>query len=133
MTGEWFQAVGVDIVEVARVRAILDRHHTRFLARVFTAQEVADCAGRPASLAARWAGKEAVSKALGCGWEGLRWTDIEIVRLPGGRPGVVLYGQAQVMAAQLGLTQWAISLSHADAYAVAFVMASGTRPGGDRD
>lgn len=125
MTHDSMQTVGVDIVEVARVRAILERHHDRFLARVFTAQEILDCGGRITSLAARWAAKEAVSKALGCGWEGIRWTDIEIVRLESGRPTVVLYGEAQRVAERLGLVTWAISLSHADTYAVAFVMASG--------
>lgn len=128
MGSEWIQAVGVDIVEVARVRAVLSRHRERFLARVFTPQEVSDCSGRVTSLAARWAAKEAVSKALGSGWEGICWTDIEIVRLAGGRPTVALHGQARTAAARLGLTQWAISLSHSDAYAVAFVIAAGTKP-----
>ena len=122
------QAVGVDIVEVARVRAILDRHRDRFLARVFTPQEVTDCAGRVTSLAARWAAKEAVSKALGCGWEGIRWTDIEIVRQARGQPAVVLHGPARAAAERQGLVHWAISLSHAEAYAVAFVVASGGQP-----
>lgn len=128
MHSQWIQAVGVDIVEVARVRAVLSRHPERFLARVFTAQEVSDCGGRVTSLAARWAAKEAVSKALGSGWEGICWTDIEIVRLAGGRPTVVLHGQARRVADRLGLTQWAISLSHSDAHAVAFVIAAGTKP-----
>lgn len=118
----------MDIVEVARVRAVWMRHPARFLARVFTAQEVADCGGRAASLAARWAAKEAVSKALGSGWEGICWTDIEIVRLAGGQPTVVLHGQALSAATRLGLTQWSLSLSHSDAYAIAFVIAAGTKP-----
>ena len=69
-------AVGVDIIDVSRVQAILDRHQARFLTRVYTPQEVADCQGQATSLAARWAAKEAVSKALGCGWDGIQWTEI---------------------------------------------------------
>lgn len=125
MAHDPIQTVGVDIVEVARVRAVLDRHRDRFLARVFTPQEVVDCGNRVTSLAARWAAKEAVSKALGSGWEGIRWTDIEIVRTARGRPDVVLHGQARVEAERLGLAHWALSLSHSAAYAVAFVIATG--------
>ena len=118
-------AIGVDLIEVARVQAVLDRHPARFLARVYTAQEAADCQGQAASLAARWAGKEAVSKALGTGWDGFQWTDIESVRTPQGQPAVALHGAARAQAARLGLQQWAISLSHTAAYAVAFVVAQG--------
>lgn len=118
-------AIGVDLVEVARVQAVLDRYAARFLARVYTAQEAADCQGQAASLAARWAGKEAVSKALGTGWDGLQWTEIEIVRTPQGQPTVALHGAARTQAERLGLQQWAISLSHTAVYAVAFVVAQG--------
>lgn len=117
--------IGVDLVEVARVQAVLARHPARFLARVYTPQEVADCQGQAASLAARWAAKEAVSKALGSGWEGIEWTEIEIVRTPQGQPGVVLHGAARALADRLGLQQWVVSLSHTAAYAVAFVIAQG--------
>lgn len=117
--------IGVDLVEVARVQAVLARHPARFLARVYTPQEVADCQGRAASLAARWAAKEAVSKALGSGWEGIEWTEIEIVRTPQGQPGIVLHGAARALADRLGLQQWVVSLSHTAAYAVAFVIAQG--------
>jgi len=117
--------IGVDLVEVGRVQAVLDRHAERFLARVYTAQEAADCQGQAASLAARWAGKEAVSKALGTGWDGLQWTEIEIVRTPQGQPTVALHGAARAQAERLGLQQWAISLSHTAVYAVAFVVAQG--------
>jgi len=117
--------IGVDLIEVERVQALLDRYPARFLARVYTAQEAADCRGQAASLAARWAGKEAVSKALGTGWDGLEWTEIEIVRTPQGQPTVALHGAARAQAERLGLQQWAISLSHTAAYAVAFVVAQG--------
>jgi len=117
--------IGVDLVEVARVQAVLARHPARFLARVYTPQEVADCQGQAASLAARWAAKEAVSKALGSGWEGIEWTEIEIVRTPQGQPGIVLHGAARALADRLGLQQWVVSLSHTAAYAVAFVIAQG--------
>ncbi len=117
--------IGVDLVEVARVQAVLARHPARFLERVYTPQEVADCQGQAASLAARWAAKEAVSKALGSGWEGIEWTEIEIVRTPQGQPGIVLHGAARALADRLGLQQWVVSLSHTAAYAVAFVIAQG--------
>ena len=117
--------IGVDLVEVARVQAVLARHPARFLARVYTPQEVADCQGQAASLAARWAAKEAVSKALGSGWEGIEWTEIEIVRTPQGQPGIVLHGAARALADRLGLQQGVVSLSHTAAYAVAFVIAQG--------
>src|SRR5207245_2299169 len=82
--------LGVDLVEIARIREILERHGERFLARVYTEAEVAYCRTHrePApSLAARFAAKEAAFKVLGTGWgEGVRWRDVEVVRDPRGAP-----------------------------------------------
>lgn len=115
---------GVDIVEISRVRRVFERHPDRFLRRVFTENEVAHCRGRLPELAVRFAGKEAISKALGTGLRGIRWRDMEILPDRRGKPHVFLHGRAAARAEQLGLSTWAISLSHAQEYAVAFVVAS---------
>lgn len=114
---------GVDLIEVARVEAALARHGERFLQRCFTAQERADCAGRPASLAARFAAKEAVAKALGCGIGAVGWLDIEIINGPNREPQLRLYAAAQERAARLGLSDWAVSLSHTHEHAIALAVA----------
>lgn len=122
--------IGVDIVEVPRIRRALDRWGERFLYRVFTPAEVDYCAGRPTSLAARFAAKEAVSKALGTGWAPqaphaagwIDWTEIEVVRQSSGEPELRLYGKALARATHLGMRGWRVSLSHTENYAVAMVL-----------
>jgi holo-[acyl-carrier protein] synthase len=120
--------VGVDLVTIARLERVLKRHRDRFLERVFTPAEIVYCRGRTAELAARFAAKEAVSKALGVGMrmiarDGITWRDVEIIGDPRGKPLVRLYGRAAERAGELGLTEWAISLSHTHEHAVAFVVA----------
>jgi holo-[acyl-carrier protein] synthase len=120
--------VGVDLVTIARLERVLKRYHDRFLERVFTPAEIVYCRGRTAELAARFAAKEAVSKALGVGMrmiarDGITWRDVEIIGDPRGKPLVRLYGRAAERAGELGLTEWAISLSHTHEHAVAFVVA----------
>src|SRR5215472_9979730 len=88
-------AVGVDIIEVERVRKVYERHGERFLQRVFTEKEVEQCRGKAARLAGRFAAKEAISKALGTGMHGVTWREMEIVQLRSGRPTVRLYGKAR--------------------------------------
>lgn len=114
---------GVDLIEIARIEAALARHGERFLQRVFTAQEIERYAQRSNSLAARWAGKEAVAKALGCGIGDIAWTDIEILSDDDGAPLLHLHGKAATLAAGLGLQGWSISLSHSAELAIAFVVA----------
>jgi holo-[acyl-carrier protein] synthase len=121
-------AAGVDLVEIARVERILARHGDRFLARVFTSQEVGYCRSRPAELAARFAAKEAVAKALGVGVrmmarEGIDWRDAEIVGDHLGKPQIQLHGRAAQRAQALNLTDWEVSLSHTRELAIAFVVA----------
>jgi holo-[acyl-carrier protein] synthase len=119
---------GVDTIEIARMQAAIDRHGDRFLASVYTEGELADCRGRVESLAARFAAKEAVAKALGTGlWrQGVGWTDIEVRRQPeSGAPVLVLHNAAGALAAELGLREWSISLSHDRTNAIAFVVAIG--------
>lgn len=117
---------GVDIVEIERIEHILQRWGTRFTQRIFTPAEIASCGGHAHELAARFAGKEALSKALGTGiWcsDGVWWRDMEILPDSRGKPIVHLYGRARQRASDLGLKEFAISLSHSDHYAVAFVVA----------
>ena len=111
--------VGVDIVEIPRIEHALGRWGERFLHRVYTGAELQFCRGRVPELAVRFAGKEAVMKALGMGNRGLAWREIEILPRRGGKPEVHLWGRAQRRAEQIGLTGLGISLSHSREYAVA--------------
>ncbi|MFI5262762.1 MAG: holo-ACP synthase [Candidatus Limnocylindrales bacterium] len=111
--------LGIDIIEVARIRAALERFGARFARRVLTPAEAAYVRGRPETFAGRWAAKEAVSKVLGLGVRGVGWRDIEIVRLPTGQPAVRLHGRARLRAEQLRLGQVAVSISHERSYAIA--------------
>jgi holo-[acyl-carrier protein] synthase len=117
---------GVDLIEITRIQTAITRHGERFLARVYTQTEQRECQARAESLAARFAAKEAVAKALGTGiWrQGIDWTDIEIVRDPhSGAPHLVLYRAAADHARKLALTEWSVSLSHDRERAIAFVVA----------
>jgi holo-[acyl-carrier protein] synthase len=120
--------IGVDIVEVARIRAGLDNPRTgaRFQARVFTEQEIAYCRRRhnaAESFAARFAAKEATMKALGRGFgQGIAWREIEVTRGEGA-PGVRLSGGAQAYAEALGIRRIHLSLSHTADLAIAYVIA----------
>lgn len=114
--------IGVDLVKVIRVEEALARFGTRFLYRCFTADERARCGSDPQRLAARFAAKEAVGKALGVGLKGLSWRDIEVIG-DGGRPVVRLHGRAAVRALGLGVGRCELSLSHDGDYAIAFAVA----------
>ena len=116
-------SVGVDIVEIARIGAAVERWGERFLERIYTPAEIAYCRGRVSELAARFAAKEAVSKALGTGIFGLSWTEIEVEADSRGKPLVKLHGRAADRAEFLGLRDFALSLSHSNDNAVAFVVA----------
>lgn len=120
--------VGVDLIEIARVERVLTRYGDRFLERVFTPAEVLYCQGRVAELAVRFAAKEAVSKALGVGVrliarDGIDWRDVEVIGDGRGKPFIRLFDRAAERAVELGLTEWAVSLSHSRGHAVAFVVA----------
>lgn len=117
-------SVGVDIIEIERIAAAWQRFGQRFLRRIYTAREIAYCRGRVSELAARFAAKEAISKALGTGLNGISWVEMEVLADSRGKPYVVLHGRAAARAQDLGLSQWAISLSHHDSAAVAFVVAT---------
>jgi holo-[acyl-carrier protein] synthase len=116
---------GVDIIEILRIQAALDRHGERFLQRVFTPAEAAECRGRADALAARFAAKEATTKALGTGIGPVSWREVETLHKRSGEPYLVLHGRAKLIADFLGLTTWAVSLSHSQDNAIAVVVASG--------
>ncbi len=113
---------GVDIIEIERIEAALARHGQRFLERVYTPEEIAQCRGRVESLAARFAAKEAAFKALGVR---LGWREVEVHREASGKPRLLLHGQARAMADKLALRSWSVSLSHSRQHAVAVVVAQG--------
>lgn len=115
-------SVGVDVIEIERVAATLARFGDRFLERVFTEGETAYCRGRAPQLAARFAAKEAVMKALGTGTRGVGWREVEVTRKRTGEPGIALHGRAAERAARLGIDRIAVSLSHSRHYAVASVI-----------
>ncbi len=118
--------IGVDIVEISRLRATLDRQKDRFLRRVFTPAEQEYCAGHRDPVphyAVRFAAKEALFKAIGTGWaKGVSWIDVEVLRRGEGPPAMVLSGQAEKIAHQLGTQAVHVSLSHAVENAVAVVI-----------
>ena len=116
-------AVGVDLVEIRRVAALAERYGERFKGRVFTQAERTDCGDRPESLAARWAAKEAVAKALGTGISGgMTFREIEVVRDADGRPGIRLYDRARRGAEDRGVGRIHVSLTHTLGRAAAVVI-----------
>jgi len=114
---------GVDLVEIPRLAEAIDRHGTRFLDRIFTSRELSEVGDNLTSLAARFAAKEAVSKALGTGFGLVGWREVEILRGPTREPVLYLHGAAARLAQDKHLKNWSISLSHTRNYAVAFVIA----------
>jgi holo-[acyl-carrier protein] synthase len=121
--------IGVDLVECARIQHSLDRFGDRFLHRVFTDGEIAYSMSMkfPARhLAARFAAKEAVSKAFGTGiGKAMGWRDIDVQKKPSGEPFLVLSGGAKELAKRRGLNSALITLSHAEHHAVAMIVLEG--------
>jgi holo-[acyl-carrier protein] synthase len=118
--------VGVDLVENARIQHSLDRFGERFLHRIFTAGEIAYCQSMKfpeRHFAARFAAKEAVSKAFGTGiGRAMGWKEIDVHRKPSGEPFVVLAGGAQKLGAERGVTAVWITLSHTEHHAMAMIV-----------
>ncbi len=114
---------GVDVIEVHRIDHAILRHGDRFFDRFYTNQELIDSNGQTPALAARIAAKEAVAKALGTGIGDIAWKEIEVINGPRREPQLRLHGQAQELAISMGLTDWAISLSHTEQHAVAVAVA----------
>ena len=122
--------VGVDIVEVARIRRILEDPGIgpRFRERIFTEREIEYCEnkrrGKYKSYAGRFTAKEAVMKALGQGWgPKVTWLDIETLSDPGGKPEVYLHGKTSAFAHGLGIRRLSLSITHTEEYAMACVIA----------
>ena len=121
--------IGVDIIEVGRIRRIVERHGERFLQRVFSEQEIAycrRCAHPYQRFATRFAAKEAVLKALGVGWQqGTSFRDVQVSNDELGAPTVRLQGRSLEISRRLGVTRIFISLSHDRNYAMAQAVAEG--------
>ncbi|RMH10379.1 MAG: holo-[acyl-carrier-protein] synthase [Planctomycetota bacterium] len=123
-------AHGVDLVEVSRIVELRADHPERFLTRCFTPGEREYCLKQKRvdeHLAARFAAKEAVLKALGLGLRGgILWTDVEINRDPEGAPKVLLHGRAAELASEQRIEAWLVSLTHTSTHALASVIGLGT-------
>jgi holo-[acyl-carrier protein] synthase len=116
-------AVGIDIIEVGRVRKVFEKHGERFLSRVFTPNEVRQCRGKVSRLAGRFAAKEAISKALGTGLHGVAWREMEVVQLRSGRPTVALHGNAKRRAELLGISAFDVSIADLAEFSIAIAVA----------
>jgi holo-[acyl-carrier protein] synthase len=122
------KGIGVDIVEIGRIERAVENKKERFLNRIYTPTEQEYCRSKPRPyrhFAARFAAKEAVSKALGTGKRSMRWTDIEVCRDSKGRPFIKLTGGAAARAHDQGVADVAISLSFNRDNAVASAVAIG--------
>lgn len=117
---------GVDIIEVPRMRASIERFGDHILKRLFTDAEIAYCdskLNRFERYAARFAAKEAGLKAIGTGWRGgISWRDVEVKREKSGRPTLAYTGKAAEIAARLGVQKTFLSLSHTEEHAIAYVI-----------
>jgi holo-[acyl-carrier protein] synthase len=116
---------GVDLIELERIEGVIRRYGLRFLKRVFTPGELEEVGENTASLAVRFAAKEAVAKALGTGIGDVGWQEIEILRGPARQPQLHLSGRAAALAEELGLDSWSLSLTHNQSQAIALVVAIG--------
>lgn len=123
---------GVDLIEIARVKDVLARHGQRFLDRIYTAREQDYCRDRLPELAARFAAKEAVMKALGTGVRGIGWREIEVLANARGKPVLLLHGRARARANRLGFRAVEISMTHERTMACAFAVAITNAATGDR-
>jgi holo-[acyl-carrier protein] synthase len=117
-----FVAIGIDITEVSRIESLAEQHE-QFLTRVYTEKEISYCnrkKNKYQHFAARFAAKESVLKALGVGWSReIKWTDIEVVNEPNGKPRINTYGEVKRLIEQKDVKEILISLSHTSHYAIA--------------
>ncbi|WP_299468236.1 holo-ACP synthase [uncultured Gimesia sp.] len=121
--------LGTDIVEISRIGQMIERHGDTFLNRVFTENENAYCGSKKHKeqhYAGRWAAKEAVMKTLGTGFiKGIGWKEIEIINLKSGKPTVVISGGVETHAAEMGIQEILITISHSREFATATAIALG--------
>jgi holo-[acyl-carrier protein] synthase len=117
---------GVDLAEVHRIRASVERFGERFVRRIYTAAEIAYVerkANRYERYAARFAAKEAGMKAIGTGWKrGVTWQDFEVANLPSGKPTLRFHGVAAQIAHRLGVRNVSLSLTHTSELGMAHVI-----------
>ncbi len=120
---------GIDLVEIERIAQSVERYGERFLRRIYTENEISYCQRKRSSaesFAARFAAKEAGAKALGTGISrGVTWQELQVQRLPGGRPILVLRGRARQLADKLGVKTISLSLTHTSTLAMASVLMEG--------
>jgi holo-[acyl-carrier protein] synthase len=118
--------IGIDIVEPPRIAGLIERHGDRFIERTYTEGEIAYCKARKRMVehfAARWAAKEAASKAFGTGIAaGIHWKDIEVINEPSGQPRILFHGNAAKLAAERGVTAVHLSITHTEGYSAAVVV-----------
>ena len=118
--------IGIDLAEVPRIRAAIERHGRRFIDRIYTPGEIAyveSKANRFERYAARFAAKEAGMKAIGTGWRrGVRWQDFEVANLPSGKPTLLLHGVAEQVASRLSVSNIALSITHTAQQGAAIVI-----------
>lgn len=116
---------GIDLIEIERIERLDASIRSRFLTRIFTPRELAVLEGSNASLAGRFAAKEAVAKALGTGIGPVSWQEIEILRGDAGEPMLTLHGHAQEIADRLGIIVWSVSITHNRSQAAAVAVGLG--------
>lgn len=122
---------GIDTVSIDQIRKLLEESSGHLETRCFTVEErrlASADSNRVQFLAGRFAAKEAVLKALGTGWsQGIAWTDIEVQRLPSGKPDVVLHAKCKEIVSEQGISDLLLSISHTESHAIASVIAVGLR------
>ena len=120
---------GVDLAEVPRIKASIERYGQRFLNRIYTPGELAYVAGKGGKFeryAARFAAKEAGMKAIGTGWRrGVTWHDFEVANLPSGKPTLLFHGVAATVAAKMGVKNVSLSITHTAETAMAMLILEG--------
>lgn len=115
-------SVGIDIVEIERIKQAVSSYRDSFLHRIYTDSELDYCKNRLSRLAARFAAKEAVLKVLGTGAWGINWKEIEVLSTTNSKPAIRLYGKIKDKAITSGITDISVSLSHEKKYAIACVI-----------
>jgi holo-[acyl-carrier protein] synthase len=118
-------STGIDLIEISRIQRTLDRYGERFLNRIYTKAEIRQARGNAPELAARFAAKEAASKALGTGIGPISWVEVETVNERSGKPILRLHGRARAIADTLGYTTLSVSLTHSRETAAAVVVCIG--------
>ena len=114
---------GIDMVDISRLEGLHGNIRQRFLERVYSPAELEITGESDMRLAGRFAAKEAVAKALGCGIGPVSWQEIEILNTPAGEPRLHLHGNAQTLALEMGIEEWSVSISHTAQFAVAIAVA----------